>query len=77
MANPPIPDPYKEKRHKFYAEPWIAEGLDELARINRKEKRKGKTRSEIIENAAMKLLRANANRLRKAGFNLPESLFAK
>lgn len=74
---PRIPDPYASKRHKFYAEPWIASGLDELARINKAERRKGQTRSQIIEIAAMKLLRANAARLRKAGVKLPDELFSK
>lgn len=77
MSNGTSPDPYKSKRHKFYAEPWIASGLDELARINKSQNRKGQTRSQIIEIAAMKLLRLNAARLRKAGVKLPEELFQK
>jgi hypothetical protein len=70
-------DPYLAKRHKFYAEPWITSGLDALATLNKQEKRKGKTRSELIETIAIKLLRANATRLRSAGVELPESLFLK
>jgi len=71
------PDPYKDKRHKFYAEPSIAEGLDALALANKREGKKCVTRSEIIAHAAAKLLRANAARLRKVGFEVPASILAK
>lgn len=77
QASNPTPDQYKSKRHKFYADDWLVDGLDALAEINKKEGRKCTTRSQILANAAAKLLRLNANRLREAGHKLPESLFSE
>jgi hypothetical protein len=70
-------DPYKAKRHRFYADPSIADGLDALAFANRRDGRKCVTRSEIIAHAAAKLLRANAARLRQVGFEVPPSILTR
>lgn len=63
------------KRHNIYGEAWIFAGLEVLARLNRQEGRIGRSASELVSNDAKKLLRANANRLRKAGHDLPDELF--
>lgn len=71
------PADYSHKVHRFYAEPWIADGLKELAAVNGKTNRRDDTLSALIITGAKKLLRANAGRLRAAGVQLPEELFAK
>lgn len=73
----PVTDPYKSKRHKFYADEEIVAGIDALAILNKQQGKRGVTRSEILANAAAKLLRSQSARLRKAGHKLPESLFSK
>lgn len=73
----PNADPYLSKRHRFYAEVDLVMALDELAMLNKRDGRKGKTRSEILANATAQILRLNAARLRKAGCKLPKTLFTK
>lgn len=68
---------YRHKVHRFYAEPWIAEGLKNLAAVNEKAGRRDDTLSALVIAGAKKLLRANAARLRAGGVELPEELFSK
>lgn len=68
---------YRHKVHRFYAEPWIAECLKGLAAVNEKSGRRDDTLSALVIAGAKKLLRANAARLRAAGYELPSELFCK
>lgn len=74
-------DAYKSKRHKFYADEWVAAGLDELGKANKEAGRPYTNRSEILTALARKEIRKNAAAIRKAlearGISLPESIFKK
>lgn len=65
------PDPYKSKRHKLYMDGDVIEAFDFLCDMH------GESRSERMTKLAKSYLRANQQKLRKAGRKLPESVFRK
>jgi len=72
-------DKYEGKRRKIYISEWLHKALTELASLNRREHRAGRSFSEIMARAGTALLRRpeNADRLRQAGILLPGAIFKK
>jgi hypothetical protein len=81
-----MPSIYAENCHRIYAEPWIIETVDQIAKLNkaRAKKRKpssrgtrnhGASRSAIICIEMIELIRREMPRLRRAGIPIPKQLF--
>ena len=70
---------YESNRRKIYISEWLHDALMELAKLNRRELRAGRSFSEIMARAGLALIRQpkNAARLRAAGIALPEAIFTK
>lgn len=71
------PSDYNANVLRFYAAPWVGEGLRKLALLNKVEGRKHDTISALIVSQAKRTLRDNVDRLREAGHELPTELFTK
>ena len=63
------------KSHHFYEAEEIVRVVDALATLNQREGRLYTSRSALIGNEVRKLIRLNAPRLRKAGIQIPYSVF--
>jgi len=75
----PSADKHLSKRHKVYCDGDLMDALDNLAMINKIGKRRGISRSAIITNEIIKLLRKpeNVARLRAAKVPIPARIFEK
>ncbi len=66
-----VSDKYANNRQKFYMKAPLYDAFEAACRAN------NRSVSEVLVSRARAYIRANAPKLRKAGYKLPETLFVK